>query len=514
MSEAINYTEVTYDAAIESVAPSLDLAEAQTPRLQNQAEQSQDQNQNPGEEEQDKNWGDALTDLVGANAHVPVKASWMGGAVTTLGQAMESYPWPPGLTAADEPYLISVVLDLLANSPKEEKEAPEQELTEEKVEVEVEEPETIDQKQEKPHQAEPKPDDKKLPVKKDNPQRLAKEPAPVAEKQRQAPVQEVRAYTEINKPQPPSPEKVQPKSSRLVKKTPLNIKTLQNQAPKPLPDLNPEKTETPPLAPKPKLERRPEEPNDHKKETPQIIRDVEVPAEPMLTLQPEIKPPLEFSEPAEDPEAAQELIENFEPVTTELEVPEIQPALNIEQPRVLLEDETVLLDHFPQEGSVMDFAVDDPVLALEIEQLEPMFASDEKQSEALPATGETAEILAQIFEDLGLPPQETLVPTPEAPTQEDQDEKLKETLSQHLEDLGLEPTSELLQPLVATVKKLQLLDEIKAVKKLESQDQPAELGTHEDLAGILVGSASNRQMKNSVYPLGRSALVLYNFSFN
>jgi hypothetical protein len=72
-------------------------------------------NQSEGSEENKKDWGYELTALVSANESIVVKCAWMGGAEVTVGEAMSNYNFPPNLTAEDEPYLISVVLDLLNN---------------------------------------------------------------------------------------------------------------------------------------------------------------------------------------------------------------------------------------------------------------------------------------------------------------------------------------------------------------------------------------------------------------
>lgn len=58
-------------------------------------------------------WDYALFTLVSANAEVKVRCSWMDDAEVTLGDAMLAYPRT--MTAADEPFLISVVNEMLAN---------------------------------------------------------------------------------------------------------------------------------------------------------------------------------------------------------------------------------------------------------------------------------------------------------------------------------------------------------------------------------------------------------------
>lgn len=60
-------------------------------------------------------WGDELTSIVSENADLLVLCPWMGNASVTLAEAMTTYSYPENLTAADEPFLISVVTSLLAN---------------------------------------------------------------------------------------------------------------------------------------------------------------------------------------------------------------------------------------------------------------------------------------------------------------------------------------------------------------------------------------------------------------
>jgi hypothetical protein len=79
----------------------------------------------------DPTWGDNLLDLVSANAHVRVKCSWMGGDAVTLSEAMTTYSYPPNMTAADEPLIISVVQELLANRVEETALGQEEEKAEE-----------------------------------------------------------------------------------------------------------------------------------------------------------------------------------------------------------------------------------------------------------------------------------------------------------------------------------------------------------------------------------------------
>lgn len=64
-------------------------------------------------EQIDDQWGQELTDLVSANADVMIICPWQCGHEVTLGDAMTTFDYPPNLTAADEPYLLSIVYSLL-----------------------------------------------------------------------------------------------------------------------------------------------------------------------------------------------------------------------------------------------------------------------------------------------------------------------------------------------------------------------------------------------------------------
>lgn len=83
------------------------------------------------QEIKDDSWGGALMSLVSANENVMVRCPWMGGAEVALGTAMTTYNYPPNMTAADEPGVMSVVYELLANRVTETDELEEQDLEEE-----------------------------------------------------------------------------------------------------------------------------------------------------------------------------------------------------------------------------------------------------------------------------------------------------------------------------------------------------------------------------------------------
>lgn len=106
---------------------------------------------------------DELTPLVSANAHMLVKPSWMSGQIVPLGVAMNNYPWSPDWTdPGEQTFLISVVLDLLANRVNETEEPEEESDDEEPAEKEEKgEPEPAPAKQQAPEQKitkdEPKP---------------------------------------------------------------------------------------------------------------------------------------------------------------------------------------------------------------------------------------------------------------------------------------------------------------------------------------------------------------------
>lgn len=78
-------------------------------------------------------WGNELLTLVRANQDVIVICPWMDDAELTLATAMTTYEYPPNLTAEDEPFLISVVNELLASRVIES-----EELEDTVVEVEAE----------------------------------------------------------------------------------------------------------------------------------------------------------------------------------------------------------------------------------------------------------------------------------------------------------------------------------------------------------------------------------------
>lgn len=93
-------------------------------------------------------WGDKQRLLVEANQDVIVPCPWMDGEEVTLSTAMNTYPYPPNLTAEDEPFLIAVVEELLANrvdreEPEEITEADELALDLEEAEEEVTESEAV-----------------------------------------------------------------------------------------------------------------------------------------------------------------------------------------------------------------------------------------------------------------------------------------------------------------------------------------------------------------------------------
>jgi hypothetical protein len=77
-------------------------------------------------EESAEDWGGELTALVTANAGVIVRCPWLGGSEVTLSEAMNTYSFPANLTEEDEPFLISVVCQLLANRVIEAEELKEE----------------------------------------------------------------------------------------------------------------------------------------------------------------------------------------------------------------------------------------------------------------------------------------------------------------------------------------------------------------------------------------------------
>lgn len=97
-----------------------------------EAEYRIDVSENSDREAGDKQWDiDNLTPLVRANAHVLVRCPWMNGEVVTLGTAMDNYQWnSEGTAPEDEPFLISIVYELLSN-PVTETEEPEEDKPEE-----------------------------------------------------------------------------------------------------------------------------------------------------------------------------------------------------------------------------------------------------------------------------------------------------------------------------------------------------------------------------------------------
>ena len=80
---------------------------------------------------ENETWGDEQRMLVEANQDVVVVCPWMGNAEVTLSTAMNTYEYPPNLTAEDEPFLLSVVYGLLANRVIEEEEPEELTLEDE-----------------------------------------------------------------------------------------------------------------------------------------------------------------------------------------------------------------------------------------------------------------------------------------------------------------------------------------------------------------------------------------------
>lgn len=84
------------------------------------------------EEVVDEQWGDELTELVSVNADEVIRCPWMDDAEVTLSHAMNTYEYPPDMTAAYEPFLISVVNELLASRGLEEDVESEEELAENK----------------------------------------------------------------------------------------------------------------------------------------------------------------------------------------------------------------------------------------------------------------------------------------------------------------------------------------------------------------------------------------------
>ncbi len=89
-----------------------------------------------------ESWDYDLYMLVHSNQDVIVTCPWMDNAKVTLGDAMTTYEYPPNLTAEDEPFLISVVNELL-DSRVIKNEEPEDLLIEDDEVEHVEEPDPI-----------------------------------------------------------------------------------------------------------------------------------------------------------------------------------------------------------------------------------------------------------------------------------------------------------------------------------------------------------------------------------
>lgn len=91
----------------------------------------------------DEKWGGDLTIKVATNAHRFVRCPWMDGAKVTLGDAMTTYSYPENMTAADEPFLMSVVDELLASEVLETGEVDEEISMSEEISAEPEASENL-----------------------------------------------------------------------------------------------------------------------------------------------------------------------------------------------------------------------------------------------------------------------------------------------------------------------------------------------------------------------------------
>lgn len=518
-------------------------------------------------QEDDKHWGEALTALVAANAGVIVKCPWLGGAEVTLGEAMTTFNWPPNLTAADEPYLISVVERLLANRV-EQTEEPEVE----------EEPEPEDES--KPRKTEEKttPDSTKN-EKDDQPNipkvQLQTESKGLDKAETKRPPNEVSAK---DRPVAPATKNVEDSTQPIASSAPAvqtqpTSKSLQNHS----------ESQTgiakQPIAPSPSNnsphinEGIPNQPQvvvgagaTHENYQPEpIIAPVELGAnrsEPILVQPPEsaflgaaVEEPIEF-EPIKpiiiDVENvavsydSEELTGEIEVTDNELQTFESEIGLDVStasaEGEVLLlehaggtavkpdefyppvfeeiEDEELEIEPVVQEATTAPVAEANQPVQLEAAapQLTSITLIAENLEDALVQLSEhlqasqppTIELLSQTLDQVSETAAKLEIGSPEdLAARAEIQEELQELFMELFENSGLDYTPEIIESLTRLTTRQYLADEISKPRKIEQA--PTSGGTHEIINKLLLGLSDIQRTVAQSYALGRSALTLCRF---
>ena len=519
---------------------------------------------------QDWSWGYELEAKVSANAHRRVTVSWVGDAVMTVGEAMNIYPYPPDLTAADEPFLISVVEELLANEvddtekPEKENEDEPEELVEPDVH---EEPRAKEDKQlatnaktdTKPKIklapksstiAEPKPEQETHQVSEalEQPTVRAARPAePEARNISAAQAEaEFKATAELDKPatadvrgddKSGSPEDsvaelaAKDSAPELASATANVIyldkpKTVTEQQVVAVEQTLTSQAEIPAVEAEPEFDNQ-QSTTSREFGTPSSFKPTEAvagawPEEALLVLE----APTISNSAGPSPEES-ELDEVWPipptPGKFDYQAPAINLADFVEEGLANLNDEAPLA----ADMQPTNFALyDEPVLSDEIEFTEPeqpipadLLVVEEAESSPVQLNeyAQTAELKTvepayeAINKIIELPLKIVPQVSENTPAEIDTEtrEHLEELLSELLDMAGFEHTPELIESLTQLTIERYLVGENESLKTQPESDLPAHSATHEFIKNLLASSGSSKNPMAHASSLGKSALDLY-----
>lgn len=475
----------------------------------------------------DQEWGGALTALVEVHADVLVRCSWMGGAVVTVSEAMTSYNYPPNLTAEDEPFLISLVHELLANRVAETEEPEEENLKEDESEekepskAEKTDPETkteAKREPENPSQLEAEVHLKKnIDKEKSLQESLEREAESSATKDTSAPEVKTGRLAEIvqnkAKPSTNSAAKIE-KATSSTSSSVDGVSSNASSATDELVKLPPKRGQ---LAVKQTNETL---------TLPEPIETSEVThAEEKLTSESESLLPQ-----TENMDVNTKILDEEEPMLLSLD-----EQMHTDIPADSVEEE-LLIDRFQETDNDSDeqyeyYELPMPEISINAKELEAGITEGEPLFEGNLTIEEVEDSLILMAESIGVSEPEKLkkvdeildkiIEVAEAETNEfeevfteaDAEQELKVLFTELFDEMGIGYTPELIESLAHLTHSWHLAEDIRELKAKEEIDQtPQDSGTREIIKKLLVYISNLKKAVAHACEIGKSALQLYRFS--
>ncbi len=502
-------------------------------------------------------WGGELTALVAENADVLVRCPWLNDAEVTLSAAMNAYKYPANMTAEDEPFLISVVLQLLANRVKETEVQVEEDDPEEPEQVEEVDQESNNKteaqvvqassdKDDTDRQSKEAPEDTKVPelpvsqleeiAESQVGYVLAAEAEPVTESIQREAQEPIRAAAKTEPATGSSNSSVDVTSGN----NPDAFKTINeenNQKPMPIADPIKDRSNDPKPVIKPEVEAKQPLSTFEIPEL-EVAAKLIVEARSEIAVDQETESPTLPAEAAIEPELKELSVFDFEAVTVlddtvelideEVEVTEPHGALVTLEP-----EEEILIDHLEEADvrlnelhvssiPIWEDATDKPEAEealpvvqnnLTFEEIEDCLTQlaehiTDSDPETTEMVNEYLDNIIEVSTELEAGSGKNIITEAEA------QEKLEMLFTELLENTGIDYTPEVIESLAYLTLKWRLADETKKLKNKEAIDKaPQDSGTHEIIKKLLIGLSTIKKAVVHAYAIGRSALLLYRFDF-